>query len=144
MPELTRETGLACPLHEKLEKARADGRLIFGFADRFEEFADRLPRSIRLIPDATVTEGVETVGDEKVSRNILSHLRKSETETVLYLCNMGESDYRGVIELPSCTSAKLGDPETGEWTELPLCDADGQKTADITVKGYSGIILVLQ
>lgn len=144
MPELTRETGLACPLHEKLEKAKTDGRLIFGFSDRFEEFTDRLPRSIRLIPDATVTEGVETVGDEKVSRNILSHLRKSETETVLYLCNMGESDYRGVIELPSCTSAKLGDPETGEWTELPLCDADGQKTAAIAVKGYRGIILVLQ
>ncbi len=144
MPELTRETGLPCPLHEKLEKAKADGSLIFGFSDRFEEFADRLPRSLHLIPDPAVTEGVETVGAETVSRNILSHLRKSKTETILYLCNMGETDYRGVIELPPCASVKLGDPETGEWSELPLHSVDEKITADITIKGYRGIILVLK
>lgn len=142
MPELERETGTVSAFAETLRQYQAEGKLLFADSEHFAEIADRLPRSIRLIADADCA-GAETVGKELLSRSILSHFRKDGAETIIYLCNMAETDYTGTLEIPASKTALLADPRDGSTTELAITSADGKQSLPVSIPAYRGVFIVL-
>ncbi len=141
LPTLSRESGKETFLADSFKSYHKNGKLPIAKTENFAEIAEYLPRSIRLIPSDNVPY-IETVGDEKLSSKILSHLRKDGEDTILYLCNMGDSDYNGTLILPTCKTVFLADPETGSISEMTLSTKNENSCVSIRIPAFKGVFVI--
>lgn len=141
LPSISRKTGNEAAGAEGLKKYINFGLYRIENSD-FSAVTDVLPRTIRVIGDINALDGtanLERNNKEIISKTLLSHIRVSDDETIIFLCNMGGIDYIGEIELPECNSLLQLHPQSGDVTELKP-----EKSINIQIPAYNSTVFVLQ
>lgn len=145
LPELSRETGAVSECYQQVLQWRAEGRIHLVSDKDFSPVQHVLPRTIRVTPDQRAAAfrfypgNVVNTPTETLSPNILSHVRETEKEWIVFLCNMGAAEYVGTVELPVGRRVVTLNPETGE-TE----STDAQPVVPMTLPAYKGLFFSVE
>lgn len=136
-PELERETGTTTPAFEELLSFENDG-LYFTYLSTFNDIANHIPYTIKVIKNGEVTE------DGLTAPKILSHVRKDDDKTVIFLCNMENELFEGKVILPNCEEVALCNPNNGEVIPLKTEIQNGEVYINIKLDAYDGMFMVME
>lgn len=124
--------------------SRGDSSLVCLGVDDDQLSPERLteiPRTIRL----ERTGGSEATAS--VSNEILAHVRRDGDTLIVFLCNMAEHDYAGVltIDVKSITSCEKWDPADGSVKRCEVRQAaSGGVSLSVSLPAYRGMFVVAE
>jgi hypothetical protein len=149
IPRFDRETGNKNDLHDQLLIHAAEGKTCMR-VDRecFYEADSFLPRLMQLHPEdiQALLSGHEgsLSGNQPVSANILSHVRKTGDGFVIFLCNMGCAVYRAQMEIKGTWQGEKGDPLTSAVEPAVFRLEGSSSKVDVVLKAYESIFFLIK
>ena len=138
MPETERETGASTPAFLELLSLKDKG-LYFTYLSTFNDIKHLIPNTIKVIGQDTAN-----ADDGITAPKILSHIRKDDDKTIIFICNMDNAVFKGKVFLPIANKVLLCNPNNGEITPAKTENINGESFIEITLDPYDGLFLVTE
>jgi hypothetical protein len=83
-------------------------------------------------------------GNQPVSANILSHVRKTGDGFVIFLCNMGCALYRAQLEIKGNWQGEKGNPLTPAVEPAAFRFEGSSSRVDVALKAYDSVFFLIK